>query len=335
MFKANIIDKHKPLFYSSQELSDDFIKDLNKSKEAAMYEILCKHIDESDYSILYDNKNNYKEIKSFTYQTKVNNGDNLFDSDDNLNFLKQKRSNPTGRPNVSVRYLIMAIIIKNHYGLTDEQLFHNLKFNLLTRRALGFFGLGENIFSSSTYYNFLNRLSDYYDETGINLFEETFNKLTAIQIKALKIKTDIQRTDSRQMMSNIRKQTRLSLLVEVIKIVYKILSEDEQLQFKKKYSEYIEQSSNKFVYKLKKIESDEKLEDLVSVYDFIYSNFYNKYKETKAFQTFIRAYEEHFTFKLPKLESSNLDKKKRLKITRQKKRIVFQKKQKNPKKKLK
>ena len=94
MFKANIIDKHKPLFYSSQELSDDSIKDLNKSKEAAMYEILCKHIDESDYSILYDNKNNYKEIKSFTYQTKVNNGDNLFDKDKQFSFLKQKRSNP-------------------------------------------------------------------------------------------------------------------------------------------------------------------------------------------------------------------------------------------------
>ena len=330
MFKANIIDKHQPLFQTSLELSKSQIKKLNISKEAAMCEIIFKHIDEYDYSVLYDNENNYKEIKSFTYQTNKNNGENLFNKDEQFSFLEQKRSNPTGRPNTSVRHLIMAIIIKNHYGLTDEQLFHNLEFNLLTRRALGVYGLGKKFFSSSTYYNFLNRLSDYYDETGINLFEETFNKLTAIQIKALKIKTDIQRTDSRQMMSNIKKHTRLSLLVDIINGVYKILSEEEKLKFKEIYSDYIV-SSEKFIYKLKKIESDNKLKDLISVYDFIYKSFYDKHKKTKEFSIFIRAYEEHFTFKLPKLEDSNLDKKKRLKTVNKKKRVKFQKRKKNQK----
>ena len=58
--------------------------------------------------------------------------------------------------------------------------------------------------SSDCEINFQNRLNEHHVSTGENLLEKTFDNLTLDQIKELKLKTDIQRTDSFFAASNIR-----------------------------------------------------------------------------------------------------------------------------------
>jgi len=101
--------------------------------------------------------------------------------------------------------LVSALILQHRYRLTYEKLFDSIKFNLLTKIALGLQTLDEVPFSEASIFNFQNNLNSYFIETGINLLERVFDHLTEKQLKELKIKTDIQRTDCFQAASNSKK----------------------------------------------------------------------------------------------------------------------------------
>ena len=92
-----------------------------------------------------------------------------------------------------------------------EELFNQIEFNILTKLALGLDSIEYHPFSPATIFNFQNRLTAHFCKTGENLLENVFDKLTDKQLKALKIKTDIQRTDSFAASSNIRNYSRLQL----------------------------------------------------------------------------------------------------------------------------
>ena len=111
----------------------------------------------------------------------------------------------------------------------------NIKFNLLTKTALGLQTLDEVPFSEASLFNFENRLNTYFINNGINLLEKIFDQLTEQQLKELKIKTDIQRTDSFQAASNIRRYSRLQLLVEMLIRIYRVLSEEDKSNLKNSF----------------------------------------------------------------------------------------------------
>jgi len=85
--------------------------------------------------------------------------------------------------------------LQHRQKLTYEKLLNNIKFNLLTKTALGLQTLDEVPFSEASLFNFQNKFTTYFIETGINLLEKVFDHLTEQLLKELKIKTDIQRTD--------------------------------------------------------------------------------------------------------------------------------------------
>ena len=77
---------------------------------------------------------------------------------------------------------------------TTEELFDRIDFDLLTRTALGLDTLEDTPFCPATFFNFQNRLLAHFTQTGENLIEGVFDSLTQEQLKALKIKTNIQRS---------------------------------------------------------------------------------------------------------------------------------------------
>jgi len=64
--------------------------------------------------------------------------------------------------------------------------------------------LEQTPFCPATFFNFQNRLLSHFVATGENLIERVFDSLKQQQLKTLKIKTDIQRSDSFMAMSNHR-----------------------------------------------------------------------------------------------------------------------------------
>ncbi|MBW2155002.1 MAG: transposase, partial [Deltaproteobacteria bacterium] len=137
-------------------------------------------------------------------------------------------SDTASRPNAPVNSLVASIILMYHNNWTTEKLFDHIDFDLLTRTALGLDTLDETPFCPATFFNFQNRLLRHFSRTGENLLERVFDSLTQQQLKTLKIKTDIQRSDSFMAMSNIRSYSRTQLLIEMLIRLYRVLSDEDK-----------------------------------------------------------------------------------------------------------
>jgi len=257
MFKPNTEHTQTNIFGFSNFISANMLKELQDSEEMKFYELIFCNIKEEDFACLY--------------------------------------SDIDSRPNAPINCLVSALLLQNKQRLTYERLFDSIKFNLLTKIALGLQTLDEVPFSEATLFNFQNRLASHFIQTGGNLFEKAFDHLTQKQLKELKIKTDIQRTDSFQAASNIRRYTRLQLLVEMLIRIYRVITEEDQRQHEGLFSPYVKKTSGQFIYRLSGEDIPKELERVGQVYKEINDKLKPKYPEVEIFKIFERVYSEHFT----------------------------------------
>lgn len=205
-------------------------------------------------------------------------------------------SKKASRPNVAVNILVSALILKELKGLSFDELMESVMFDLRFKVALGLASIDEVPFSRATLFNFQNRVLEHEHQTGINLIEQVFDSLTAEQIKQLSLKTNIQRTDSTLISSNIRKYSRIQLLIEVLIRLERILEETDKQQIGEQLQAYLKTGSGKYVYGLKSEDLPRELEKLGKVYYTVHSeiNEKGKYQNAKEFINFERVYKEHF-----------------------------------------
>jgi len=221
---------------------------------------------------------------------------NLIFSGINEDNFKPLYSEKASRPNIAVNILVSAIIMKELKGISYDELMESMMFDMRFKVALGLFSIDEEPFSRATLFNFQNRILEYEQQTGINLIEQVFDNLTSQQIKQLKLKADIQRTDSTLVSSNIRKYSRIQLLIEVLIRLERILDETDKRQITEQLQAYLKTGSEKYIYGLKSNELPHELEKLGKVYHTIHTeiNENNSYQAKKEFINFERAYKEHF-----------------------------------------
>ncbi len=113
------------------------------------------------------------------------------------------------RPNVPVNILVGLEVLKGGRNWTDEELYEHFLFDLQVRFAVGCDSFGEEDFDLRTLYYFRQRLAEYTVQNGQNLLIGLFEQLTDAQMEKLGLKTDQQRLDSTQLLSNIADLSRL------------------------------------------------------------------------------------------------------------------------------
>lgn len=257
MFKKNTKHTQKSLFGLFNSLPESMQTAIKASSEYHFYNLIFCHIPEEKFSELYSNKKS--------------------------------------RPNAAVNAMVAAIILKEKYVWSYEELFKSINFNILTKIALGLDQIDDIPFCQASLFNFQNRLSQHFIKTGENLLEQVFDHLTAKQLKALKIKTDIQRTDSFAAASNIRNYSRLQLLIEMIIRLHRVLSDEDKKRFQQEFEAYIKKSSGQYIYHLNAGDLPHELDKVGQLFFWIYNTLYSSYSECEIFQVFKRVYTEHFT----------------------------------------
>ena len=257
MFKKNLRHIAPDLFGIQNTLPESMMEKAHKSEEYHFYKIIFSHIREEIFRVLYSEKKS--------------------------------------RPNAPINSMVSSLILMNRRQWTYEELFKNIQFNILVKIALGLDDLTEMPFCPATLFNFQNKLNAYFVETGENLLEQIFDSLTTRQLKTLKIKTNIQRTDSFLAASNIRNFSRVQLLVEMIIRLYRILSDKDKERFKEQFEPYINKTSGQYIYTLKASDIPHQLEKIGEMYFWIFRNLKTLYGEYEIFRTFERVYAEHFT----------------------------------------
>ena len=257
MFRKNTFHLQSSLFGIASQLPEAKLKKLKKSKEYEFYRLVFCKINEKEFSALY--------------------------------------SDNCSRPNAPVNSLVASIILMYHNNWTTEKLFDRIDFDLLTRTALGLDTLEQTPFCPATFFNFQNRLLSHFVATGENLLEGVFDSLTHQQLKRLRIKTDIQRSDSFMAMSNIRSYSRTQLLIEMLIRLYRVLSDEDKVRFNDILAPYIKQSSGQYIYDLQRASIPHEQEKLGQLYHKLYEALKESYGDFEVFSVFERVYTEHFT----------------------------------------
>jgi hypothetical protein len=200
------------------------------------------------------------------------------------------------RPNVPVNVLVGLDIIKEGRGWSDEELYEHFLFDLQVRYALGCDNFGEGDFDPRTLYYFRKRVSEHALKTGENLYQVVFNQVTDEQIKKLGVKTELQRMDSTQLLSNIADLSRLELLVGVLQRLHRILSVEDQTTYAEIFDPYVNQSAGQYTYRIKGKEAVwERIQQLgVVLYDLL-GKLAENYGEEPACQVAQRFFDENFS----------------------------------------
>jgi hypothetical protein len=246
------------LFSFENELGKKLRKALDGSKEKWFYHLILRNVNESDFKKLYSDK--------------------------------------ASRPNAPINILVSALILKELKGISYDELMESVMFDLRYKTALGLASIGEVPFSRATLFNFQNRVLDYGLQTGTNLIEQVFEKLSARQIKDLSLKADIQRSDSTLVNSNIKKYSRLQLLIEVLTRLERILAEEDKQFIGEQLQPYLKNGADKYIYGLKGNQLPHELEKLGKVCYKVFEWMSEKetYQDKKEFINFERVYREHF-----------------------------------------
>ena len=256
MFKENHRHFQLPLTSNVDELPPKLRKRLDTSWSGAFYrEFFCR-LDETPFAVLY--------------------------------------ADCPSRPNIPVNVLVGLEYLKAGNGWTDEEMFDEFGYNSQVRYALGYRQLGEGDFEPRTLYYFRERLSRYMQETGINLLEKAFEKVTDQQLSAYHLKTGKQRMDSTQIASNIRVMGRLQLLVEVLQRVYRMLTKEDQGHYAEEFAPYIQGHAGQYVYRIKGQDTSEHLQKVGELMQRLLVELESNYAQEPVYQMLMRVFGEHF-----------------------------------------
>lgn len=202
-----------------------------------------------------------------------------------------------GRPNASIRVLLGMMILKEGNGWSDEQLFEECRFNLKMMRALGIHNINEDVPAESTYYEFRKAVLEHKEESGEDLIDTSFNKITSKQAIHHGISGKKIRLDSKLINSNIARSSRLDLIVEAVrKYISVITIEDLREEIGQSNYEILNhlkgQSTSNFTYSLT---PDDKKSMLIKMGGLIH-NLLKKFEGdgSKNYQVLRQVYEQQY-----------------------------------------
>jgi len=199
------------------------------------------------------------------------------------------------RPNTPVNNLVSFEALKAGFGWSDAETYDHFMFDLQVRYAVCLDNLGEGEFDLRTVYNFRLALCQHRQETGENLLDQAFAQVTDEQCQAFELKTHHQRIDSTQVASNIRRMTRLQLLVEVLQRVHRMLSAADQACYADVFAPYLKGTSGQYVYHIR---GDDTAPHMQRIGDFMYrllAELACTYAKDPAYQTLQRVFREQYT----------------------------------------
>lgn len=203
-------------------------------------------------------------------------------------------SDEDSRPNTPVNVIVGLETLKSAFGWSDQQMHDAFLFNMQARYAVGYDNLGEGDFDLRTVYNFRHRLSDHMQRTGENLLDAAFVQITDDQLAAFQLKTGRLRVDSTQIASNIRRMSRMQLLVEVLQRVHRILDDADQVRYADAFAPYLKGSSGQYIYHLKGEDTGPHLQRIGELMHRLLAKLAPSYESHETYQMLRRVFHEQF-----------------------------------------
>ena len=176
--------------------------------------------------------------------------------------------NDASKPNVPINIILGLFMLKEQFDLTDEEMVHQLMFNIQFQYALHTTSFAEQPVNDNTFRRFRNKVSEYYEQTGVDLVKEAFKGLRDKISGKMGLDPSLKRVDSLMISAGCLRLSRLNLMHETLRLAARDLARGgKATDESRKYED--DGSHADIGYKLKREEvlakMDEMLQDALAL----------------------------------------------------------------------
>lgn len=202
-------------------------------------------------------------------------------------------SDKASRPNTPVNVIIGALILKELFDLSDDEVVEDLLHDPRFQYALHTTSFEEQPISDKTLSRFRQRCYDYEQLHGVDLYKDCVLDLGKLTAKLMGIDGRIRRMDSLMVESNIRKLSRLELIYRCISKLVTYLHQngcDGLLSDLEHY--YDPDDFNRVVYHNRSTETDDRMKVLLRDADLLQEKCSGRFEDITEYQLLVRCLSE-------------------------------------------
>lgn len=197
------------------------------------------------------------------------------------------------RFNTPVNVIIGALIIKELFGLTDDEIVETLPFDIRFQYALHTTSFQEQPLNDRTLGRFRARCNAYTEQTGIDLIQNCIVSLSEKMAEMIGINSGLRRMDSLMVASNIKKMSRLELLYTCVANMCKVMHKRKESKYPEELKCYLEEDNhNKVLYHNRSEETESKMEIILKHLLLLKELCATSYQGTQEYQLLLRVISE-------------------------------------------
>ena len=198
-------------------------------------------------------------------------------------------SDKASRPNTPVNVIVGALIIKELFDYSDDEIVEKLMLDLHLQYALHTTSFTEQPLSDKSLSRFRNRCSSYETVHGVDLYHDCVKDLSSKIAKLMNLNGHIKRMDSMMIESNIRFLSRMELIYTCISKLVVFLQKSGLKKLEESLEHYADPNDyNKIFYHQRYDDMEEIISVLLKDSDTLLKICGDDYLENTEYQLFIR-----------------------------------------------
>lgn len=201
-------------------------------------------------------------------------------------------SSKASRPNTPVNVIVSALIIKELFDLSDDDVVENLMLDPRYQYAMHTTSYAEQPLSDKTLTRFRQRCYEYESATNTDLYGDCVKDLSAKIAKLMNVSGQVRRMDSLMVDANIRKLSRTELIYRCIsKMLHYI--DNKKISIPEGMEHYLDDNDfNRQFYHKKSSDTDSTLTQLITDCDRLFEFCGSDYEGVTEYDLFVRCLAE-------------------------------------------
>ncbi|MDR2569631.1 MAG: transposase [Oscillospiraceae bacterium] len=218
--------------------------------------------------------------------------DEIFPSIDEKRF-SVLYSDKDSRPNTPVNIIVGALIIKELFGYSDDDIVEGLMLDSRLQYALHTTSHEEQPLSDKTLSRFRKRCYEYETLHNVDLFRDCIKDLSGKIAKMMKINGNIKRMDSMMIEANIRTLSRMELIYTCISKLVVHLVKKGKVEVSEELKPYSDPNNyNRVFHHQRSVGMEEKIEKLLADSEALLEICQTDYVDITEYELFIRCLSE-------------------------------------------
>lgn len=202
-------------------------------------------------------------------------------------------SDKASRPNTPVNVVVGALIIKELFDYSDDEMVENLMLDFRIQYALHTTSFEEQPLSDKTLSRFRKRCYDYETLHNKDLYHDCVKDLSASIAKLMGISGKVRRMDSMMIESNIRRLSRMELIYTCISKLAVHVYKTNESALPDSLKHYTDPNDfNKVIYHQRSTDADGRMQQLLTDADNLLALCESGYNDSTEYDLFVRCLSE-------------------------------------------